>query len=82
MRVYLLYLILPPLIEWALIKADWSGTKSEDCTKAGACWVFIRVRFDQFIYGFYPVAEQLAGQYRHRPAGRAWSRRCSSSASP
>jgi general L-amino acid transport system permease protein len=56
--LYLLYLILPPAIEWALIKADWSGTKSADCSRAGACWVFIGVRLNQFFYGFYPAAEQ------------------------
>jgi len=58
LAVYLLYVTVPPLVQWAFIDADWSGTRSEDCTRAGACWVFIGVRLNQFFYGFYPVAEQ------------------------
>jgi general L-amino acid transport system permease protein len=26
-----------------------------DCTKEGACWVFIQQRFGQFMYGYYPA---------------------------
>jgi len=52
--LYLVYLILPPLLEWAIIKADWSGATRADCSREGACWVFIGSRFGQFMYGFYP----------------------------
>ncbi len=58
LAVYLLYLVVPPFVEWAILKADWSGTTAKDCSRAGACWVFIGVRLNQFFYGFYPVAEQ------------------------
>ncbi|WPP00760.1 amino acid ABC transporter permease [Pseudomonas sp. HR96] len=51
---YLLYLILPPLLSWAFFDANWVGTTRQDCTKAGACWVFIEQRFGQFMYGYYP----------------------------
>ncbi|AYF88178.1 amino acid ABC transporter permease [Pseudomonas sp. JS3066] len=54
--IYLVWLILPPLIKWAFLQADWSGTTRADCTSEGACWVFIKVRFSQFMYGFYPEA--------------------------
>lgn len=47
-----------PLIRWALIDATWSGTTRNDCTGGGACWVFIRARFGQFMYGLYPVDER------------------------
>ena len=47
-----------PLIRWALIDATWSGTTRNDCTGSGACWVFIRARFGQFMYGLYPVDER------------------------
>jgi general L-amino acid transport system permease protein len=30
----------------------------QDVVIEGACWVFIGVRYDQFIYGFYPVEER------------------------
>jgi general L-amino acid transport system permease protein len=57
--VYLLYLTIPPLIEWAFVKAHWTGDSRAPCDleKGGACWVFVRVRFDQFMYGLYPASE-------------------------
>ncbi|MCW8884260.1 MAG: amino acid ABC transporter permease [Motiliproteus sp.] len=51
---YLLVINLVPLIDWAFLTSDWIGETREDCTSGGACWVFISVRLDQFIYGFYP----------------------------
>ncbi len=56
--LYLLYLLVPPLIQWALVNADWKGNSSEACSRVGACWAFIRVHLNQFLYGFYPFAEQ------------------------
>ncbi len=55
--IYLIWLLIPPAIRWALIDADWTGTTRTDCSGEGACWVFIKVRIEQFMYGFYP--EQL-----------------------
>ena len=55
---YLLYLTIPPLLQWAFVEANWIGDSRADCTSAGACWVFVGVRLNQFIYGFYPDAEQ------------------------
>jgi general L-amino acid transport system permease protein len=54
LAIYLVWLIVPPLLKWAVFQADWSGTTRADCTSEGACWVFIKERFDQFMYGFYP----------------------------
>ncbi|WP_299441611.1 amino acid ABC transporter permease [uncultured Rhodospira sp.] len=56
--VYLIWLIVPPFIDWALLSADFTGTSADDCASDGACWVFIGRRFDFFIYGFYPDAER------------------------
>jgi general L-amino acid transport system permease protein len=56
--LYLLWLAVPPLIQWAFIDADWVGTSRKDCTSGGACWVFIGTRLNQFLYGFYPETEQ------------------------
>ncbi len=50
---YILYIIIPPLLDWMIFDATWSGTK-EEITKNGARWIFIIEKFDQFIYGFYP----------------------------
>ncbi|MFV2032536.1 MAG: amino acid ABC transporter permease, partial [Gammaproteobacteria bacterium] len=55
---YLVYLLVPPMISWVIFKADLSGDTRESCTSGGACWVFIKVRLDQFIYGFYPAEER------------------------
>lgn len=48
---------LPPLIQWAVLDADWVGDSREACDSGGACWVFVSVRFNQFMYGLYPESE-------------------------
>lgn len=53
--LYVLWLIVPPVLQWAVFDADWLGADREDCRREGACWVFVQVRFGQFMYGFYPV---------------------------
>lgn len=57
LALYLLYVTVVPFIEWAFINADWSSPNNIDnvCKAGGACWSFIIIRFDQFIYGFYPA---------------------------
>ena len=52
--LYLLYRFLPPLINWAVVAADWSGDSREACSGNGACWVFVKLRFLYFMVGFYP----------------------------
>jgi len=54
--LFLLWLV-PPIIDWAFISADWSGDNRDACTREGACWVFIKVWFRQLMYGRYPVDE-------------------------
>ncbi|MDS4029055.1 MAG: amino acid ABC transporter permease [Candidatus Contendobacter sp.] len=54
LAIYLLFATLPPLLRWAFLDASWSGDNREACHPGGACWVFIRVHLDQFLYGFYP----------------------------
>ena len=53
LSLYFLYLILPPLLNWMIFDATWSGTK-EQITNDGARWIFIYEKFNQFVYGFYP----------------------------
>jgi general L-amino acid transport system permease protein len=55
---YLVVTLLPPLLNWAIFDATWSGETRADCKAEGACWVFLKVRINQFIYGFYPEAAQ------------------------
>jgi general L-amino acid transport system permease protein len=58
--LYLVWLIVVPLVRFLLIDAVWTGTSREDCLaekvgrEVGACWPFIRAKFTQLVYGFYP----------------------------
>ena len=51
--LYLLWLIIPGLIDWVFISSDISGDDRFACTSAGACWAWLDQRIDQFLYGFY-----------------------------
>ena len=66
--LYLVVLIVPPMVQWAFLDADWVGDTREACDSGGACWVFVGVRLNQFMYGLYPEAEywriNLAGTLR------------------
>ena len=52
------------IIDWAIIKAVWSGVDRTNCAVegAGACWPFVWAKFPQWLYGFYTISE------RWRPA--------------
>jgi len=52
--VMILSWVIPPFVKWAYINANFAGTTREDCVSGGACWVFIRMKIDMFMYGFYP----------------------------
>ena len=57
--LYLLWVTVPPLINWAIIDATVSGTDRTACAGgSGACWTFVKMRFGQFIYGLYPIEER------------------------
>jgi len=56
--LWLLYEIVPPLVRWAILDANFVGQSREDCVGGGACWVFVKARFGQFMYGFYPISER------------------------
>jgi general L-amino acid transport system permease protein len=57
LAIYLIYLVVPPVIQWAFIDADWVGDTRDACSREGACWVYIRVWFKQLMYGRYPDDE-------------------------
>jgi general L-amino acid transport system permease protein len=64
--IYLLYVIVPPLLNWIFFDAVFSAESRDDCRaiaeaageELGACWAFIGKRFEIFVYGFYPVDER------------------------
>jgi general L-amino acid transport system permease protein len=53
-----------PTLKFLVIDAVWTGSSRVDCLpetvgrEVGACWPFIKARFAQFMYGFYPASEQ------------------------
>lgn len=62
--IALIYITIPPIIQWAILDATWRGDSRGVCDEAaalgqtGACWSFIKVRMGVFIYGFYPEVER------------------------
>ncbi|MFP1879034.1 amino acid ABC transporter permease [Lonsdalea quercina] len=55
--LWLMWKGVPPLLNWAVFDANWLGATRNDCTREGACWVFIHARFGHFMYGLYPTEE-------------------------
>ncbi|CQD35796.1 amino acid ABC transporter permease [Yersinia mollaretii] len=56
--LWLMWQLIPPLLNWTIFNANWLGTSRTDCTREGACWVFIHARFGQFMYGLYPIEQR------------------------
>ena len=56
--LYIVWRLSVPLVHWLLLDATWNGTTREDCKGSGACWVFVKMRFGQFMYGQYPGPER------------------------
>lgn len=55
---YLVYLLIPPVIDFALFSAVYEGVDRDDCLGVhGACWPYVAAKFNQFIYGRYPADE-------------------------
>ena len=54
---YLIYLTIPPLLDWMLISATFSGESKKECVSGGACWLFVKTWFNRFLYGMYPNDE-------------------------
>ncbi|MEC7137300.1 MAG: amino acid ABC transporter permease [Pseudomonadota bacterium] len=56
--VFIIIKSIPPMLDWFILEANFVGNSKDDCTGDGACWVFIKVWFNRFMYGLYPNAEQ------------------------
>lgn len=57
----LIYFVVTNLFIWGVLNASIAGDGPEACASGGACWTFVKIRFSQFIYGFYPE------EFRWRP---------------
>jgi general L-amino acid transport system permease protein len=62
--LYILYLIVPPLLNFLILDAVWTGENRDACRDetaghaVGACWAFVKQRFGYFVYGSYPVDQR------------------------
>lgn len=54
------YALIWPLIDWAILKAVFTGKTVEPCRdpEAGACWPAITERMGLLTYGHYPLEER------------------------
>lgn len=69
LAILLLWLAVPPLIRWLFIDAVWTGTDRVACLTTeqggqlaegwkGACWAFVQNKYQQFLYGRYPIDQR------------------------
>ncbi len=61
--LYIIWFIASWLIEFAILDAVWEGKDRTVCLgkdgqEVGACWAFVRARFNQFMDGFYPADQE------------------------
>ena len=56
--IALLCWCVPAALNWLVFDATFVGEHARDCNPAGACWLPITQRWNLFVYGFYPQAEQ------------------------
>lgn len=68
LALWLVWIIVPPLLNFGLFNAVWSGEGREACTNAeqggiqpagwfGACWPYVGDYMNLFIYGRFPADE-------------------------
>ena len=69
LAIALLVYIVPGMVDWLFIDAVWIGDNRAACAtiqqggvlpdgQSGACWAFIGAKFQQFIFGRYPLEER------------------------
>ncbi|MCQ9615492.1 amino acid ABC transporter permease [Paenalcaligenes niemegkensis] len=57
--IWLLLMAIPALIEWGLIKANFTADSAQECRETGgACWAFIVEKHRLILFGIYPYDEQ------------------------
>ena len=52
--IFIIIKSIPPFLSWFIIDATISGDTKEACTGTGACWTYIKIWLNRFIYGMYP----------------------------
>ncbi|MER8676194.1 MULTISPECIES: amino acid ABC transporter permease [unclassified Mesorhizobium] len=67
--IALVVMIVPPIVNWAFINAQWTGADRTVCATvaqggiqpdgwSGACWAFVNAKFGQLMLGRYPLEER------------------------
>jgi len=56
--VFIIIKATPTIISWFIIDANFAGDTKEACSGSGACWTYIKVWFNRFVYGMYPNEHQ------------------------
>ena len=61
--LYIIWLIVSWLVDFAILKAVFNGRDRSACLphdgmEVGACWAFVKARFNQFMDGFYPSTQE------------------------
>src|ERR1700712_350210 len=55
----LILISIPGILDWAVIKANFSATSIQECRRSGgACWAFVVDKYRFILFGTYPYAEQ------------------------
>lgn len=57
--LWLAWMLVPPLVEWAFVDAVWSAPDSRPCRAegAGACWALIAEKHRFILFGTYPYEQ-------------------------
>jgi general L-amino acid transport system permease protein len=56
--IFILFITVPDLIQWAIVNAVWSTSDHEVCRAAsGACWAVVGEKHRPMLFGVYPFEE-------------------------
>jgi general L-amino acid transport system permease protein len=59
LALFLLWKLVPPLLDWLVFSAQFSGTDPDACkTTTGACWALVNAKHRFMLFGFYTYEEQ------------------------
>ena len=50
--------VVPPLLDWAVLRASWGAGDPERCREAGgACWTLLSEKYRLMLFGLYPYEQ-------------------------
>lgn len=69
LAILLLWWFVPPMVRWLFVDAVWTGSDRFACLTttqggelpegwSGACWAFVQSKYEQFLYGRYPLDQR------------------------